>query len=233
MTLRKRISLCDIADDEGSDSGGQSSYIESEDEEPDQHLLTAPSIGDVAIVKEQPVPVRLARELLWSSFHYHSFLFSLSLSIVSIIAFRDEQIPRLYIWDPKGLLCNLYSTMTLLCCIFLYISICLHCTSNLCKVTHLVHIPLFFGLPRITTSNYLQKPQVHATFRDDSMNFEYIWICSLDFHHPPLNNSRALRIFELPCKDYLTFNHLSSYGNLVVKSMLTTSKIYRGIINMV
>lgn len=57
--------LCDIVDDERSDSDGLSSSVESEDdddEEADQYLLRAPNIGDVAFVKEQPI--RLARELL-------------------------------------------------------------------------------------------------------------------------------------------------------------------------
>ncbi|KAF7828456.1 deSI-like protein [Senna tora] len=48
------------SDDDGSDSGGVlSSSVESEDEESDQHLLSAP---DVAFVQEKPL--RLARELL-------------------------------------------------------------------------------------------------------------------------------------------------------------------------
>lgn len=49
-----------ISDDEGSESG-LSASIESEEEEPNHHLLTAPN-GDVAFLKEKPV--RLARELL-------------------------------------------------------------------------------------------------------------------------------------------------------------------------
>ncbi|KAI9111106.1 hypothetical protein K1719_017981 [Acacia pycnantha] len=48
------------ADDEGSESG-LSASIESEEEEPNHHLLTA-SNGDVAFLKEKPV--RLARELI-------------------------------------------------------------------------------------------------------------------------------------------------------------------------
>ncbi|XP_054791020.1 deSI-like protein At4g17486 isoform X1 [Prosopis cineraria] len=47
-------------DDEGSESG-LSASMESEEEEPNHHLLTA-SNGDVAFLKEKPV--RLARELL-------------------------------------------------------------------------------------------------------------------------------------------------------------------------
>ncbi|XP_028762656.1 deSI-like protein At4g17486 isoform X2 [Neltuma alba] len=50
------------SDDERSDSGGLSSSGDSENEDADQNLLTAPNVGEVAFVKENPV--RLARELL-------------------------------------------------------------------------------------------------------------------------------------------------------------------------
>ena len=50
-----------IADDDGSKSDGLSMSVESEEEEPNHHLLNAPN-GDVAFLKEKPV--RLARELL-------------------------------------------------------------------------------------------------------------------------------------------------------------------------
>lgn len=47
--------------DDGSGSDGLSASIESEEDEPNHHLLTAPN-GDVAFLKEKPV--RLAREHL-------------------------------------------------------------------------------------------------------------------------------------------------------------------------
>ncbi|KAJ1383658.1 PPPDE putative peptidase domain [Sesbania bispinosa] len=49
------------ADDDGSESDGLSLSVESEEEEPNHRLLTAPS-GDVAFLKEKPV--RMAREHL-------------------------------------------------------------------------------------------------------------------------------------------------------------------------
>lgn len=52
--------LFGIADDEGSESG-LSESLESEDEESNHRLLTAPN-GDMAFLKEKPV--RLAREHL-------------------------------------------------------------------------------------------------------------------------------------------------------------------------
>ncbi|XP_020217157.1 deSI-like protein At4g17486 isoform X2 [Cajanus cajan] len=50
-----------FADDDGSGSDGLSASVESEEDEPNHHLLTAPN-GDVAFLKEKPV--RLAREHL-------------------------------------------------------------------------------------------------------------------------------------------------------------------------
>lgn len=50
-----------FSDDDGSGSDGHSASIESEEDEPNHHLLTAPN-GDVAFLKEKPV--RLAREHL-------------------------------------------------------------------------------------------------------------------------------------------------------------------------
>lgn len=50
-----------VADDDGPESDGLSLSVESEEDEPNHHLLSAPN-GDIAFLKEKPV--RLARELL-------------------------------------------------------------------------------------------------------------------------------------------------------------------------
>lgn len=57
------VLLCRIVDDEGSEHGGLTSSGEGDDDDDGQNLLTtAPDLGEVVFVREDPV--RLARELL-------------------------------------------------------------------------------------------------------------------------------------------------------------------------
>lgn len=68
---------CENTDNDGSESFASFASAESEDEEPNHHLLPTTN-GDAAFLKEKPV--RLARELLWNSVSL-----SLSLSGFSVV----------------------------------------------------------------------------------------------------------------------------------------------------